>query len=49
MFVLVEKAIRITIFLGYLVLISRLPDLRRVFEYHGAEHKTIACYEAGDR
>jgi uncharacterized protein YqhQ len=46
-FVLVEKAIRITIFLGYLVLISRLPDLRRVFEYHGAEHKTIACYEAG--
>jgi uncharacterized protein YqhQ len=46
-FVIVEKAIRITIFLGYLVLISRLPDLRRVFEYHGAEHKTIACYEAG--
>jgi uncharacterized protein YqhQ len=46
-FVLVEKAIRITIFLGYLVLISRLPDLRRVFEYHGAEHKTIACFEAG--
>ena len=47
-FVLVEKAIRITIFLGYLVLISRLPDLRRVFEYHGAEHKTIACFEGGD-
>ena len=47
-FVLVEKAIRITIFLGYLVLISRLPDLRRVFEYHGAEHKTIACYEGGE-
>jgi uncharacterized protein YqhQ len=46
-FVLVEKAIRISIFLGYLFLISRLPDLRRVFEYHGAEHKTIACYEAG--
>jgi uncharacterized protein YqhQ len=46
-FVVVEKLIRITIFLGYLVLISRLPDLRRVFEYHGAEHKTIACYEAG--
>jgi uncharacterized protein YqhQ len=46
-FVLVEKAIRITIFLGYLVLISRLPDLRRVFEYHGAEHKTIACFEGG--
>jgi uncharacterized protein YqhQ len=47
-FVLVEKAIRITIFLGYLVLISRLPDLRRVFEYHGAEHKTIACFEGGE-
>jgi uncharacterized protein YqhQ len=46
-FVVVEKAIRITIFLGYLFLISRLKDLRRVFEYHGAEHKTIACYEAG--
>jgi uncharacterized protein YqhQ len=46
-FVVVEKTIRIGIFLGYLVLISRLPDLRRVFEYHGAEHKTIACYEAG--
>jgi len=46
-FVLVEKGIRISIFLAYLVLISRLPDLRRVFEYHGAEHKTIACFEAG--
>jgi uncharacterized protein YqhQ len=47
-FVVVEKAIRIAIFLGYLVLLSRLKDLRRVFEYHGAEHKTIACYEAGE-
>jgi uncharacterized protein YqhQ len=47
-FVVVEKAIRIAIFLGYLFLISRLRDLRRVFEYHGAEHKTIACYEAGE-
>jgi uncharacterized protein YqhQ len=47
-FVLVEKAIRVGIFLGYLVLLSRLKDLRRVFEYHGAEHKTIACYEAGE-
>jgi uncharacterized protein YqhQ len=47
-FVLVEKAIRLAIFLGYLYLISRLRDLRRVFEYHGAEHKTIACYEAGE-
>src|SRR6476661_4224578 len=46
-FVLVEKAIRITIFLAYLWLISRMKDLQRVFEYHGAEHKTISCYEAG--
>ena len=46
-FVLIEKAIRITIFVGYLWLISRISDLQRVFEYHGAEHKTISCYEAG--
>jgi uncharacterized protein YqhQ len=46
-FVVVEKLLRISIFLGYLVVISLLPDLRRVFQYHGAEHKTIACYEAG--
>src|SRR4051812_24664591 len=45
-FVIIEKLVRITIFLGYLALISRLPDLQRVFEYHGAEHKTISCYEA---
>jgi uncharacterized protein YqhQ len=47
-FVLVEKVIRISIFLGYLWLISRMADLQRVFEYHGAEHKTISCYEAGE-
>ncbi len=47
-FVVVEKLIRVAIFLGYLVLISRLPDLRRVFEYHGAEHKVIHAYEAGE-
>ena len=46
-FVVVEKLIRIAIFLGYLLLLSRMRELRRVFEYHGAEHKTIACYEAG--
>jgi len=46
-FVLVEKVIRISIFLLYLWLISRMRDLQRVFEYHGAEHKTISCYEAG--
>jgi uncharacterized protein YqhQ len=48
LFVVVEKLIRISIFLGYLWAISRFRDLRRVFEYHGAEHKVIACYEAGD-
>jgi len=46
-FVLVEKLIRIAVFLLYLWAVSRLTDLRRVFEYHGAEHKTISCYEAG--
>jgi uncharacterized protein YqhQ len=48
LFWLVEGIIRTAIFLGYLVLISRLRDLRRVFEYHGAEHKVISCYEADD-
>ncbi len=47
LFWLVEGIVRTTIFLGYLWLLSRLRDLRRVFEYHGAEHKTISCYEAG--
>ena len=48
LFWLVEGILRTAIFIGYIVLISRLPDLRRVFEYHGAEHKTISCFEAGD-
>ena len=48
LFWLVEGALRTVIFLGYLLLLSRLRDLRRVFEYHGAEHKVISCYEAGD-
>jgi uncharacterized protein YqhQ len=47
-FVVIEKLVRITIFLAYLWLISRMPDLQRVFQYHGAEHKTISCYEAGE-
>ena len=46
LFWLVEGLVRTAIFLGYLLLLSRLRDLRRVFEYHGAEHKTISCYEA---
>jgi uncharacterized protein YqhQ len=48
LFWLVEGILRTTIFLGYIWMLSRLRDLRRVFEYHGAEHKTISCYEAGD-
>jgi uncharacterized protein YqhQ len=47
LFWLVEGAVRTAIFLAYLALLSRQRDLRRVFEYHGAEHKVIACYEAG--
>ena len=44
----IETVIKMSLFLGYFILISRMPDIRRVFEYHGAEHKTIACYEAGE-
>ncbi len=48
LFWLVEGVLRTAIFLGYLFLLSRLRDLRRVFEYHGAEHKVISCFEAED-
>ncbi|MDR0936559.1 MAG: DUF1385 domain-containing protein [Oscillospiraceae bacterium] len=44
---LVEGVVRIAIFLTYLILVSRMPDIQRVFSYHGAEHKTIYCYENG--
>ncbi|MGH3102713.1 MAG: DUF1385 domain-containing protein [Gaiellaceae bacterium] len=47
-FVVVEGLIRVTIFILYLALISLLPDLRRVFQYHGAEHKAINALEAGE-
>jgi uncharacterized protein YqhQ len=47
LFWLVEGLLRTAIFLGYLLALSRVRDLRRVFEYHGAEHKTISCFEAG--
>src|SRR5256714_2309608 len=47
-FVIVEGGIRVTLFVLYLGLISLLPDLRRVFQYHAAEHKAINAYEAGD-
>ncbi|MBP3285058.1 MAG: DUF1385 domain-containing protein [Clostridia bacterium] len=47
-FNLVEGALRILIFFAYLLLVSNMKDIRRVFEYHGAEHKTINCFEAGE-
>jgi len=45
---LIEGLIKVALFLGYLALVSRAPDIRRVFEYHGAEHMTIHALEAGD-
>ena len=45
--VILEGALKMAIFLLYMYLCTRMKDLHRVFEYHGAEHKTIACYEAG--
>jgi len=45
---LFEGAIRITIFFGYIYLATLLNDIKRVWQYHGAEHKTIHCYEKGD-
>ena len=44
---LLEGLVRIVIFGGYMLLVSRMSEMRRVFAYHGAEHKTIRCYEAG--
>ncbi len=46
-FQVVDGLIKITFLVGYLALISRLKDIQRVFQYHGAEHKSIFCYEAG--
>lgn len=43
-----EGVIRMAIFLGYMALVAQMKEIKRVFEYHGAEHKTIACYEAGE-
>jgi uncharacterized protein YqhQ len=48
LFWIVEGVLRTGIFLGYLWLLSRMRDLRRVFQYHGAEHKVISCFEAGE-
>ena len=44
---LIEGLIRVVILVGYMLFASRIPDMKRVFAYHGAEHKTICCYEAG--
>ena len=44
---LIEGVVRMCIFMAYMLLVSRMKDMRRVFAYHGAEHKTIRCYEAG--
>ena len=44
---LIEGIIRIIIFVAYMLLVSRMGEMKRVFSYHGAEHKTIRCYEAG--
>lgn len=44
---LLEGIVRIGIFVCYIMLVSRMPEMKRVFSYHGAEHKTIRCYEAG--
>ena len=46
--VVLEAVLKVAIFLSYMAGISRMKEIHRVFEYHGAEHKTIACYEAGD-
>lgn len=43
----IEGVVKILIFLGYILLVSQMDDIKRVFQYHGAEHKTIFCYEQG--
>lgn len=43
---LIEGLVRVILFLGYMILVSRMKDMKRVFSYHGAEHKSIRCYEA---
>lgn len=44
----IEGGVRIAIFMTYILLVSRMKDIKRVFMYHGAEHKTINCYECGE-
>lgn len=45
---LIEGVLRLILFVAYIVIISRMEEIRRVFQYHGAEHKTIYCYENGE-
>lgn len=45
---LIEGIIRLAIFIGYIILMTRIKDIQRVFQYHGAEHKVIHCYEHGE-
>jgi uncharacterized protein YqhQ len=45
---LCEGIVKILVFMGYMIAVSRMKDMRRVFSYHGAEHKTIKCYELGN-
>ena len=47
--IIVEGFVRISLFLIYILLVSRMRDIQRVFEYHGAEHKSIHCYEHGEK
>ena len=44
----ISSGVKILLFVGYILLVTLMPDIRRTFQYHGAEHKSIACYEAGE-
>src|SRR5690606_5757409 len=44
----IEGIVRLTLFIAYIAIISKMEDIKRVFQYHGAEHKTIYCYENGE-
>ncbi len=49
LFNVVDGVVKIGIFLGYVLFVSRMKDMRRVFQYHGAEHKAVNCYEKGEK
>ena len=44
----IEGVLKVVIFIAYMLLVSLMPDIKRTFEYHGAEHKSIFCYESGE-